>query len=134
MLVNLQRDVQLPGGTTNERGEATDPMLLYSANLAEKVPQLHVPDPIIRASCWRRKLGWSVVEREDQRADSPVVARRPPRTLTFAFTFTFMAATRGASFALSQDFRWEAQQEKSREFAALRRRKSVILVEWCDFW
>ena len=27
MLVNLQRDVQLPGGTTNERGEATDPMV-----------------------------------------------------------------------------------------------------------
>jgi len=45
--------------------------------------------------------------------------------------------------ALSQDFRkikktsqweWEAQQEEFREFAALGRRKSVILVKWCDFW
>ena len=47
----------------------------------------------------------------------------------------------GPSVALSQDFRkfkkksqLEAQQEKSREFAALGRRKSVIFVKWCDFW
>ena len=54
MLVNLQRDVQLPGGTTNERGEATHPM--RPGLPGEKFPQLHVPDPIIRASCCRCKF------------------------------------------------------------------------------
>ena len=69
--------------------------------------------------------------------------RRDFRRSVHCFTSLLSIASHGTSsvLALSQEFRkfkyksqWEAQQEEFREFAALGRRKSVILVKLCDFW